>query len=122
MGEAIRGEDHGTMNHNPALSLKEQYAPKSEAWQEQQSPPIVRFWSDDGICWAIPFFQIAFMHYHPGEQSLLIECSPGTIVVMGPKTWDFCDRLCSHKVSVLTADGKDIVAVRVALNNGGGQV
>jgi hypothetical protein len=25
----------------------------------------------DGICWAIPFFQIAFMHYHPEDQSFL---------------------------------------------------
>ena len=56
------------MNVNPSLSLKEQYGPKSEAWQEQQSPPLVRFWCDDGTCWAIPFFQIAFMHYHPEEQ------------------------------------------------------
>ncbi|MBV8417958.1 MAG: hypothetical protein JO251_22400 [Verrucomicrobia bacterium] len=50
------------MNLNPSLTSKEQYGPKSEAWQEQQSPPIVRFWCDDGTCWAIPFFQVGFMH------------------------------------------------------------
>ena len=55
------------MNINPGLTLKEQYGPKSEARQEQQSAPIVRVWCDDGMCWAIPFFQIAFMHYHPEE-------------------------------------------------------
>ena len=66
------------MNLNPALSLKDQYGPRSEAWEEQQpSPPIVRFWCDDGTCWAIPFFQVAFMRYHPEEQSSLIECAPG---------------------------------------------
>jgi hypothetical protein len=57
------------MNVNPLLTLKEQYGPRSDAWQEQQSPAIVRFWCDEGACWAIPFFQIAFMHYHPEEQS-----------------------------------------------------
>ena len=82
------------------------------------SPPIVRFWCDDRTCWAIPFFQIAFMHYHAEEQSLLIECSPGTIVVMGPKGWDFCERFCSHKVGLLKADGKDIVAVTMVLRPG----
>jgi hypothetical protein len=104
------------MNINPGLTLKEQYGPKSEAWQEQQSAPIVRFWCDDGTCWAIPFFQIAFMHYHPEEQSLLIECAPGTIIVMGPKALDFCGCLCSHKVSLLKADGKDILAVTIQLH------
>ena len=103
------------MNISPTLTLKEQYGPKSEAWQEEQSPPIVRFWCDDGTCWAIPFFQIALMHYHPEEQTLLIECSPGTIVVMGPKAWDFCDRLCSHKVGLLKPDAKDIFSVTMAL-------
>jgi hypothetical protein len=104
------------MNINPGLTLKEQYGPKSEAWQEQHSAPIVRFWCDDGTCWAIPFFQIAFMHYHPEEQSLLIECAPGTIIVMGPKALDFCERFCSHKVSLLKADGKDILAVTIQLH------
>jgi hypothetical protein len=103
------------MNVNPSLSLKEQYGPKSEAWQEQQSPPIVRFWCEDGTCWTIPFFQVAFMHYHPDEETLLIECSPGTIVVTGPKAWEFCERFCSHRVASLKADGTDILTITMAL-------
>lgn len=103
------------MNLNPALSLKEQYGPRSEAWEEQHSPPIVRFWCDDGTCWGIAFFQIAFMHYHPQEQALVMECSPGTIIVTGPKAGQFCERLCSHRVALVKADGKDIVAVTVAI-------
>jgi hypothetical protein len=39
--------------------------------------------------------------------------SPGTIVVVGPRAWEFCDRFCSHKVGLLKADGKDILAVIV---------
>jgi len=80
---------------------------------------MVRFWCDDGTLWAIPYFQIAFMHYHPEEQTLLIECSPGSIVVRGPKAWDFCDRFCSHKVSLLKADDRDILAVTMVLRNVG---
>jgi hypothetical protein len=52
------------------------------------------------------FFQIAFVHYHPEELTMPIECSPGTIVVMGPKAGEFCERFCSHRVSILKADGK----------------
>ena len=60
------------------------------------------------------------MHYHPDEQSLLIECSPGTIVVTGPKVLDFRDRFCSHKVGPVKADGKDILAVAMALRGNAG--
>jgi hypothetical protein len=106
------------MNVNPSLTLKEQYGPKSHAWQEQQSPPIVRFWCDDGTCWAIPFFQIAFMHYHPTEHALLMECAPGVIFVTGPKAGEFLERFCSHRVASVKADGKDILAVTMESRGG----
>jgi hypothetical protein len=77
------------MNANPALSLKEQFGPKSHAWQEQQSPPIARLWCDNGNCWGIPFFQVSATHYNADQKSLLIECGLGTTVVTGPKAWDF---------------------------------
>jgi hypothetical protein len=57
------------------------------------------------------------MHYYPEEQSLLIECGPGTIVVMGPKSWEFLERFSNHKVGLVKADGKDIVAVTMALRS-----
>jgi hypothetical protein len=108
------------MNINPALSLKEQYGPKSHAWQEQQSPHIVRFWCDDGACWGIPFHQVLGTHYNPKHESLLIQFALGTIVVTGPKTWDFYDQFCKNKATLLKADGKDIIAVTMALNTGRG--
>ena len=106
------------MTVNAALSLKEQYAPRSEAWQEQASPPIVRFWCHDGTPWAIPFFQVAFLHFHPQEQALLIECSPGTILVTGPKASEFLERFCSHRAASVKADGKDILAVTMESRGG----
>jgi len=45
----------------------------------------------------------------------LIECSLGTVVVTGPKAWDFYDTFCSHKATLLKADGKDILTVTMSL-------
>jgi hypothetical protein len=33
-------------------------------------PPIVRFWTDDGSCWGVPFHQVIAMNYNPGAQTL----------------------------------------------------
>src|SRR5215471_7098025 len=71
---------------------------------------------DDGACWGIPFHQVLGTHYNPKHESLLIQFALGTIVVTGPKAWDFYDRFCSHKATLLKADGKDILAVTMALN------
>jgi hypothetical protein len=106
------------MNVNPTLSLKEKYGPKSQAWQEQQSPAIVRFWCDDDTCWGVPFHQITGTHYNAEHQSLLIDWSLGTIIVTGPKAWDFYDLFCNHRAMLLKADGKDILAVTMAINPG----
>jgi len=104
------------MNVSPIFSLKEQYDLRSDAWQEQQWPPIVRFWCDDGTCWGIPFRQVTSTHYNPEHQSLLIDWPLGTVVVTGPKAWDFYNRFCSHQATLIEADGKDIVGITMALN------
>lgn len=56
-------------------------------------------------------------HYNPDEKSLLIECALGTIVVTGPKCWDFYDKFCSHRATLLKADGQDILSVTLALRD-----
>jgi hypothetical protein len=55
-------------------------------------------------------------HYNPKHESLLIQFALGTIVVTGPKAWDFYDHFCSHRATLLKADGKDITAVTMAIN------
>ena len=50
------------------------------------------------------------------HESLLIQYALGTIVVTGPKAWDFYDQFCKHKATLLKADGKDIIAVSMAIN------
>jgi hypothetical protein len=104
------------MNANRILYLKGQCHPKSDSWQEEDSPPIVRFWCDDGACWGIPFQQVTATHYNPEHQSLLIDWPLGTIIVTGPKTWDFYEEFCSHRATLIEADGKDILGVTIALN------
>jgi hypothetical protein len=78
-----------SMNLNPVLSLKEQYGPKSQAWQEQQSPHTVRFCYDDGACWGIPFHQVLGTHYNPKHESLLIQFALGTICRDRPQNVGF---------------------------------
>jgi hypothetical protein len=102
----------------PLLEFNQQYGPKSQAWQEQQSPHIVRFWCDDGACWGIPFHQVLGTHYNPKHENLLIQFAIGTIVVTGPKTWDFYDRFCNNMATLLKADGKDILMVMMSLRQG----
>jgi hypothetical protein len=67
----------------------------------------------------VPFHQILATNYNPKHQSLLIQFALGTIVVTGPKAWNFYDRFCSHRATLLKADGKDIVAVSIALSGEG---
>ena len=50
------------------------------------------------------------------HESLLIQFALGTFVVTGPKAWDFYDRFSNHKATLLTGDGKDIIAMTMALN------
>jgi hypothetical protein len=59
-------------------------------------------------------------HYNPKHESLLIQFALGTIVVAGPKSWDFYDQLCKNKATLLKADGKDITAVTMALRSSRG--
>jgi hypothetical protein len=93
----------------------EQFGPKSKPWEEQQSTVIVRFWCSDGACWGIPFSQVVGTHYDPEQQRLLIECSIGTIVVIGSAAWDFYDAFCDQKATLIKADGEGILTVTMAL-------
>ena len=109
------------MSARPPLSLREQYGPKSAGWTESYFPPIVRFWTDDGSCWGVPFHQVIAMNYSPTREVLLIHWSLGSILVTGPKADAFFERFCEHKVALVKADGKDILRVTMALREGRGE-
>jgi hypothetical protein len=50
-------------------------------------------------------------------RALLIQFGIGTIVVTGPKAWDFYEQFCKNRATLLKADGKDISAVTMAINS-----
>jgi hypothetical protein len=81
----------------------------------------VRFWTDDGSCWGVPFHQVIAMNYNPRAQALLIQWSLGSILVTGPKAEAFFEPFCEHKVALVKADGKDIIRVTMALRAAGAE-
>jgi hypothetical protein len=104
-----------SLNAKPAVSLREQYGPKSAAWTEGQFPPIVRFWCDDGACWGVPFHQVVATSYNPEIQILLIYWSLGSILITGPKAEAFFERFSEHKIASVKADGKDLLRLTMSL-------
>jgi hypothetical protein len=99
-------------------SLKELYGPKQSSlpWEEQQAE-IVRFWTDSGDCWGFLFHQVSGTFYSVKNQRLLIDWPVGTIVVAGPKALEFYEQFSNHRATLLRADGKDILSVRMHLNS-----
>jgi hypothetical protein len=102
-----------------APSFRELYGPKQSSvpWEEQQVD-IVRFWTDSGDCWGFLFHHVTGTHFSAKDQSLLIACPLGTIVVMVPKALEFYEQFSNHRATLVKADGKDILSVRMHLNAG----
>ena len=100
-------------------SFRELYGPKrsSVPWEEQQVD-IVRFWTDSGDCWGFLFHHLTGTQYSAKYQRLLIDWALGTIVVAGPKAFEFYEQFSNHRATLIKADGKDILSVRMHLNTG----
>lgn len=73
----------------------------------QQSVPLVTFVADDGEVWSLPL---------PAQRRLLVYFGVATIEVLGPKAKAFLDEFSNHRATLLKADGKDILSVKVILN------
>jgi hypothetical protein len=110
---------NGNNRQAQTLSFRELYGPKQSSvpWEEQQVD-IVRFWTDSGDCWGFLFHHLTGTHYRSKYQSLLIDWAPGTIVVAGPKALEFYESFSNHRATLVKADGKDILSVRMHLNAG----
>jgi len=110
------------MNGNNAQlrvpSLRELYGPQQSSfpWEEQQTE-IVRFWTDSGDCWGFLFHHVSGTYYSAKERRLLIDWPLGTIAVTGPKTLEFYEQFSNHRATLLRADGKDILSVKMHLNS-----
>jgi hypothetical protein len=110
------------MNGNNAQTrvptLKDLYGPKQSSlpWEEHQAE-IVRFWTDSGDCWGFLFHHVSGTYYSVKEQRLLIDGPMGTIVVAGPKALEFYEQFSNHRATLIRADGKDILSVKMHLNS-----
>jgi hypothetical protein len=62
--------------------------------------------------------QVIAVNYSPRAQTLLIHCSVGSVVVTGPQAEAFLERFCEHKIALVKADGKDILRVSLAHQQG----
>jgi hypothetical protein len=99
-------------------TLKDLYGSKQSSfpWEDHQAE-IVRFWTDSGDCWGFLFHHVSGTYYSAKEQRLLIDWPLGTIVVTGPKTLEFYEQFLNHRATLLRADGKDILSVRMHINS-----
>ena len=84
-------------------------------WEEQQAE-IVRFWTDSGDCWGFLFHHVSGILCSARDERLLIDWALGTIVVTGPKSLEFYEQFSNHRATLIKADGKDILSVRMHIN------
>jgi hypothetical protein len=98
-------------------SFRELYGPKRSSfpWEDQQVD-IVRFWTDSGDCWGFLFHHLTGTYYGAKYERLLIDWALGTIVVTGPKALEFYEQFAKHSATLVKADGKDILSVKMHLN------
>ena len=99
-------------------SLKELYGSKQTSfpWEERESE-IVRFWTDSGDCWGFLFHHVSGILYSGRDERLLIDWALGTIVVTGPRTLEFYEQFSNHCATLIRADGKDILSVKMHLSS-----
>jgi hypothetical protein len=99
-------------------TLKDLYGPNQSSlpWEENQAE-IVRFWTDSGDCWGFLFHHLSGAYYNVKKQRLLIYWPVGTIVVTGPKALEFYEQFSNHRATLVRADGKDILSVKMHLNS-----
>ena len=103
-------------------SLHELYGEKEEPWSEK-TEPIIRFWeSESGECWGLPFFSLSAVRFVPHSraysQRLILYFAVGTICVIGgPKVLEFYEAFAKQRATLLRADGKDILSVKMHLSS-----
>ncbi|MGA8659635.1 MAG: hypothetical protein WB586_26225 [Chthoniobacterales bacterium] len=111
----MNGNNSQMASSPKARTLRELYGKTTRAW-EQSTAPIVRFWAENGQCWGFPFFSLVAARYMPSQERLILYWSLGTLGITGPKALEFYDDFANHRATLLKADGKDILSVKLVLN------
>ena len=107
------------MNNPRAQTLKEQFSKPSAAWEICDHEFAFRFWVQDGPdekCWALPFFSLIGACYDKKDDTLSLGFPVGSIVVTGPKAFEFYTDFCKQRGTLLRVDAKDILSVTFAQN------
>jgi hypothetical protein len=64
-----------------------------------------------------PYFGLSASRYFGDKETLCFYWQLGTVVMTGPKVLDFYAGFCTHRVTCLKADGKDITDLKLILNS-----
>jgi hypothetical protein len=106
---------------NEVPKLHELYGAKNEPWQDR-GDPLIRFEeSNSHSIWAFPFLSLTaavfIPHDQPYSQRLILYFPVATIFVAGgPKLMEFYDAFSKQRATLLKADGKEILSVKISLN------
>ena len=76
---------------------------------------------ESGECWGLPFFSLSAVrfvpHSQPYSQRLILYYPLARIwVTGGPKVLEFYEAFAEQRATLLRADGKDILSVKMHLN------
>jgi hypothetical protein len=85
-------------------------------WEEHQAE-IVRFGPIPETAGDSCFTTSSRIFYGAKNRRVLIDWPLGTIVVTRPKTLEFYEQFSNHRATLLRAEGKDILSVRMHLNS-----
>jgi hypothetical protein len=109
------------MNDNPRLreiygrepTFDEKYGPhqKSLAWEDRESPPVFQARVGNSKEFIAFMFSSLLSAHCLDEQTVRLAWPAGTLVVRGPKAFEFFDAFCRHEATLLQQHGSDIVTV-----------
>lgn len=84
---------------------------------EKLSEPIFTVWDDDDNCFLLPFSSFVCGLLQKDRVTLTFQT--GTLIVIGPKTEEFCRCFAQHMATMLKADCVEIFSVRFIAKAGG---
>lgn len=98
----------------PQKSLRELHEQPSKCWDRELDKKLIRFWTDDGDLWCMPFFNCMGCNQDSKNENVVSIGFPlGTIEITGPMKDKFLQDFCDHYATNLKADGTDILSVRI---------
>jgi hypothetical protein len=93
-------------------SLKDEFG--QTCWKAANEP-IFRFWTTSitgqESCCGVPFFSLMCAEY--SADTVLLYFPVGTVVITGPKAFEFYELFCAQRATAIKADGEGILSVQL---------